>query len=178
MEEIGKRQDLIDEFKDDIRELEKQQSRKKLAEIRRKHGLDSDDDTEAGNLDCPECAYLEKLRELNKPTTGQIIGNSLLAIAGVGLSVYGVREARRSQDSANELLALQGLPAESNFGHSLAGASLGFPFISRGIYGLSRGNMSAGGYACSPSPSYYSQPSPYYSQPSPYYSQPSPYLRY
>ena len=151
---IEEYEELEDEFKDDIKELEKQQSRKKLAEIRRKHGLDSDDDTEAGNLDCPECAYIEKLRELNKPTTGQIIGNSLLAVAGVGLSVYGVREARRSQDSANELLALQGLPSESNFGHSLAGASLGFPFISRAMYGLSRGNMSAGGYACSQSGNY------------------------
>ena len=110
-------------------------------------GRDSDDDeTEAGSTDCEICEYH---REANKLTTGQKVGNTLSIIAGLGLSYYGVREARKAQSSANDLLALQGFPAENNFGYSLAGASLGVPFINHGILGLSRGNMVAGSYACS-----------------------------
>ena len=132
------------ELEDNKEDLEDQIDDNELDKIL---GRDSDDDeTEAGSTYCPECEYH---REARKLTTGQKVGNTLSIIAGLGLSYYGVREARKAQSSANDLLALQGFPAENNFGYSLAGASLGVPFINHGILGLSRGNMVAGSYACS-----------------------------
>ena len=104
-------------------------------------------DENEGSAFCLEC--LEDLRDLNSPGWGEIAGNTLLASLGVGLSVFGVAAGREAQDKSNELLALQGHPAENNFGYSLAGASLGLPYIQQGIYGLTQGNAASGGYGCS-----------------------------
>ena len=109
--------------------------------------ITGESDEDEGSGICLDC--LEELRDMNKPGWGEIAGNTLMTGLGVGLSVFGIRAARRAQNRANDLLALQGFPAENNFGYSLAGASLGLPFIQRGIYGLTQGNAAAGGYGCS-----------------------------
>ena len=134
----------LDELDDVISDLEEEMDTKKL------DALLNEDDTEA-QANCTECLMLEKMRELNKPTTGQIVGGVLSTVLGAGLSIYGVREARRSQKKANELLAWQGYPAENNAHYALQAATLGFPFISQGIYGLTQGR-----YNCANSVSPYS----------------------
>ena len=106
-----------------------------------------EEETEAGGL-CTRC--LADLRSALGPSPWQKVGSGLTAALGIGLSYFGLRESRRAQNSTNRLLALQGMPAENNFGYSLAGLSLGYPLVSQGLYGLSRGGMSQGGYGCSP----------------------------
>ena len=131
---------------DDLRE------QKANAEI---YGTSEED--ESGTI-CTHC--LADLRDLYKPSAGEIFGNVLTTGLGVGLSVLGVKAARRASDRTNELLALQGHPAQNNFGWSLAGANLGFPYIHRGIAGLTQSNASRGGFGCSPTSSPHGHPHP------------------
>ena len=104
-------------------------------------------DTEANGL-CFDC--LEEVRELDKPTWGQILGNTLSVAAGGAMSYYGYKAGKRSAASVNDLRIRQGYDALSTSGPAWAGASLGLPFISQGIYGLAGGNSQFGNYACSP----------------------------
>ena len=98
---------------------------------------------------CIEC--LRDLRAMNRRLSGsQIFGNILsMGIGGFG-SYFGHREAKMYQANTNELLSLQGHPAENNWGYSLAGIGLGVPFLARGIYGLTQGNGRRNSYNCSP----------------------------
>ena len=107
---------------------------------------------EASGL-CIEC--VQELRALSRPSGGQMFGNILSMGLGTALSVFGLKEARSSAASANEMLALQGFPAQDNFGYSMAGLSVGFPFIANGLHGLTQANASQGGYGCSPTVSPY-----------------------
>ena len=118
---------------------------------------DDDDGTEVGGL-CIKC--LSDLRQATGPSGWQRFGSGLSVALGAGLSIFGLREARRAQHSTNELLALQGMPAENNFGYSLAGLSLGYPFVARGLHGLTHGNTS--NFACNRHPSPYPHPYPTY----------------
>ena len=113
----------------------------------REIGLSDEDETEADGL-CFEC--LDELRELDKPTTGQVAGNVLSVLAGGALSYYGYRAGKREAQSLNDLRLRQGYDPVSASGLSWAGASMGLPFISNGIYGLAGGNSRFGSFACSP----------------------------
>ena len=107
----------------------------------------AEDETEASGL-CFEC--LDEIRELDKPTTGQIVGNSLSILAGGALSYFGYRAGKRGAQSVNDLRLRQGFNPLGTAGPSWAGATLGMPFIANGIYGLANGNSVLGNYACSP----------------------------
>ena len=122
------------------------------------HGEESDEEETGGRPICIDC--LQDIRALNKPSGGQIFGNALTMGLGAALSVFGVREARRSASSANELLALQGHPARNNFGYSMAGLSAGFPFMAKGLHGLTQANAAGGGYGCSQTSSPYAPMNP------------------
>ena len=111
----------------------------------RKFGLSDEEDTEADGL-CFEC--LDKLRELDEPTTGQTVGNILSVVAGGALSYYGYKAGKRAGRRTDDLRARQGYEPLGSGGLSFAGATLGLPFISNGIYGLTGGNSRFGGFAC------------------------------
>ncbi|MCY4322051.1 MAG: hypothetical protein OXC37_06600, partial [Bdellovibrionaceae bacterium] len=110
-------------------------------------GLVEEDETEAGGL-CFEC--LDELRELDKPTTGQIVGNALSILAGGALSYFGYRAGRSGAESINNTRLRQGFESLGTAGPSWAGATLGLPFIANGIYGIAGGNSVLGNYACTP----------------------------
>ena len=112
----------------------------------REVGLSDEEDTEAGGI-CFEC--LDEIRALDKPTTGQTVGNILSVLAGGALSYYGYRAGKRETQNVNNLRIAQGYDPLSSTGMSWAGAMTGLPFISNGIYGLAGGNSRFGNYACS-----------------------------
>ena len=101
------------------------------------HGTDETTEASGFCIDCVE------------ETSSNQMGGLLQFATGAGLSVFGLREARKSRRSANDLLSRQGFPAQNNFGYSLAGASLGLPFMAQGLQNL-RSNRSAVGYVCNP----------------------------
>ena len=107
--------------------------------------ISDEEETEARGL-CVEC--LSDIRGALAPSGWQRFGSGLSVALGLGLSVMGVREARRSQTGVNQLLALQGLPAENYGANSLLGAWMGVPWIAQGLGGLSRDI--APEYVCSP----------------------------
>ena len=150
--------DALEDLKNILSNIEKLKKRRteldeKIFNMENSEETEEDETgLEASGL-CIEC--VQELRALSRPSGGQIFGNVLSMGLGTALSVFGVREARRSADSANEMLALQGLPAQNNFGYSMAGLSAGFPFIQSGLHGLTQGNASQGGYGCSPTVSPY-----------------------
>ena len=115
---------------------------------------EDDGETEMGGL-CIKC--LTDLRRSAGPGPWQRFGSVLSIGLGAGFSALGLGEARRSQNATNQLLALQGFPAENNFGYSMAGLSLGYPLMSQGLRNLSRGS-----FACGPTPSPYPRPYPAY----------------
>ncbi len=108
---------------------------------------DEDEETEA-NTFCFEC--LEELRDLDGPTTGQVVGNALSILAGGAMSYYGYRAGKKEALALNNLRVRQGYDPISSSGLSWAGASLGLPFISNGIHGLAGGHSRFGSFACSP----------------------------
>ena len=116
-------------------------------QFNREIGLSDAEETEADGL-CFEC--LDELRELDKPTTGQVVGNALSVLAGGALSYFGYRAGQRETRSLNDLRLRQGYEPMSALGPSWAGASMGLPFISHGIHGLAGGNSRFGSFACSP----------------------------
>ena len=124
----------------------------------REYGEGSDEDEDESGGICISC--LKELRAMNGPSGGQVFGNVLTMGLGAALSVFGIREGRKMGAGANEMLALQGFPAQNNLGYSLAGASLGFPFIGRGLHGLTQANAARGGYGCSPTSSPHSHMNP------------------
>ena len=119
---------------------------------------EEDSTTEASGI-CVEC--LAELRSITGPGMWQKMGSGLSLLLGGVASKIGYDEAQRSQQQANQMLALQGFPAENNFGYSMAGLSVGYPLISQGLYGFTHGNASQGSYACghTPSPQPHSFPS-------------------
>ena len=110
-------------------------------------GLSTEADTESDAL-CWDC--LDEVRELDKPTTGQIVGNSLAVLAGGAMSYYGYKAGKRDARYVNDLRLRQGYAPISTAGPAWAGASLGLPFVSAGIYGLAGGHSQFGHWACSP----------------------------
>ena len=98
---------------------------------------------------CLECEYIKEWRAMQEPTLSEKVTGGISLALGAGLSYFGLREARRAQRSANDLRVEQGFAAENNFNYSLAGASIGYPFIQKGLLGLSRGNTARGGLHCS-----------------------------
>ena len=93
---------------------------------------------------CVEC--LSDIRGALAPSLWQRFGSGLSLALGLGLSVAGVKEARRSR--VNQLLALQGMSAENDGINSVLGAGLGVPLIAQGLDGLSQ--TIAPEYVCSP----------------------------
>ncbi len=127
---------------DEIDRLQEEQMNRELARL---SGEESEEDTEA-DAPCFEC--IDELRELGKPTAGQNFGNILSILAGGAMSYFGYRGGRREARTINNLRARQGFDPISSAGLSWAGASLGLPFISNGIYGLAGGNSPFGSFAC------------------------------
>ena len=110
-------------------------------------GLTEEDETEADGL-CWEC--LDEIRELDKPTSGQVAGNMLSILAGGALSYYGYKAGKSGAESVNNLRIRQGFDSLGTAGPAWAGATLGMPFIANGIYGMANGNSVLGNYACAP----------------------------
>ena len=108
---------------------------------------EDEDETEASGL-CFEC--LDELRELDRPSTGQVVGNILSIAAGGAMSYFGYQAGKSAGQRTNVLRLRGGYDPVSHQGLSWAGASLGLPFISNGIYGLSGGNSRFGSFACGP----------------------------
>ena len=140
----------------EIENLEKEIAR--LYDEQTEREISGESEEEGGSTLCLHC--LEEIRDLNKPGFGEIAGNVLTAGAGVALSILGVRAGRRAQSRANDLLIAQGYPAENNFGASLAGASLGIPFIYKGLHGLTSANAAGGGVGCAPTANPYASAHP------------------
>ena len=147
LKRLKRMEDGLDKAKERLSSLEDKQWEAENSE-------EDEEKTESSGL-CFEC--LSQLRELNAPSGWQRFGDALSLTAGVGLSIFGLREARRSQRHTNELLALQGFPAENNFSHSLAGLGLGFPFVYKGLQGMGRGS-----FGCHTTPSPYPHSFPTY----------------
>ena len=147
---------MVRRHQDKIKNLIKERDRLYAEEDERDASGESEE--EGGSTLCLHC--LEEIRDLNKPGFGEIAGNVLTAGAGVALSILGVRAGRRAQSRANDLLIAQGYPAENNFGASLAGASLGIPFIYKGLHGLTSANAAGGGVGCAPTANPYASAHP------------------
>ena len=128
-------------------ELEELISRLEDEQFDRAIGLSSAEDTEANPL-CFEC--LDEVRELDKPTTGQVVGNVLSILVGGAMSYHGYRAGKNEAVALNDLRIRQGYDPVSGSNMSWAGASMGLPFIANGIYGLAGGNSQFGSYACNP----------------------------
>ena len=107
--------------------------------------LDFGDETEGNGL-CFEC--LDEVRALDRPSDGQVLGSALSVLAGGALSYYGYKSGKQSAIDTNNLRIQQGYTTLGTAGPAWAGASLGLPFISQGIYGLAGGNSQFGSYAC------------------------------
>ena len=100
-----------------------------------------ENETEGDGL-CWEC--LDQLREMDGLTTGQALGNILSVVAGAGLSWFGYQSGKRAARATDRLRAKQGFDPLGTSGPAWAGASLGLPFISNGIYGLTNANSNLG----------------------------------
>ena len=119
-----------------------------------RYGEGSDEEkTESGGL-CFDC--LKRALEASRPSAGQQIGNALSILAGAGISAVGYNMGRRAQYDANMQRIDRGGYAARNDLYSFAGARAGFPFVHRGIYGMTRVGDPAGGWSCSPSVNSYS----------------------
>ena len=73
------KEEKLAEVEQDIRDLEDEQW-----EI----GLNGEEETEA-RAECTWCDTLEEIRALNKPTIGQIAGNTFLTAGGLALAYFG-----------------------------------------------------------------------------------------
>ena len=114
-----------------------------------RYGEGSDEEkTESGGL-CFDC--LKRALEASRPSAGQQIGNALSILAGAGISAVGYNMGRRAQYDANMQRIDRGGYAARNDLYSFAGARAGFPFIHRGIYGITKVGTPSGGWSCSPS---------------------------
>ena len=162
-------QKAIDDIKKLVQKLQKEKDKLARLEDKRDKNLFSESNELEAQAPCVGCALRDTLNSLSQPTGSQQIGSLLALGAGGLLSYAGIREARRAQDSANRLRAEQGFEAENNFNYSLAGASLGYPFIQAGYYGNSISNMSQGSAACSATIPHYYQPGYTQFHPSYYY---------
>ena len=125
----------------DAREDELEELRDKAFDIEL-----GDESTEANGV-CFEC--LDAIRELNRPSPGQTAGSILSLVAGGAMSYYAYKAGKRSVNRSNLIRAQQGFAPLSSAGPAWAGASLGLPFISHGIHGLSQANSQIGNVNCS-----------------------------
>ena len=140
LERVQRAQNQLDNLKARLISLENE-----LEDEEEERLLADDEDTEARGM-CLDC--FEDLRGAFAPSGWQRFGAGLTTALGMGLSIAGVREARRAGRSTNELLALQGFPAESYGADALLGAWTGMPWILQGLEGLSR--KTASQYVCNP----------------------------
>ena len=92
----------------------------------------------------------------SKPSSGQVLGQTLGVLAGAGVSMAGYKIGKNAQTNANMLRIQQASPALYD-GFALTGAGMGYPFMANSLYGLSRTNTPVGGWSCSPSVSPYGQ---------------------
>ena len=143
--------DEITDLLDEIAELEdqKEDKEKDLREARKKQRnaeKDSTKKTEASGL-CFDC--LKRILIASRPSTGQIIGNVANMFIGAGTSVLGYDAGRKAQTDVNMLRIQQGYEAQADY-YSLMGARAGFPYMARGLDGLTRANTPQGGWSCSP----------------------------
>ena len=150
----------------ELENLQNQLEQKRKSLHKKELSMDDSEKKPQTSSLCVDC--VRRWRSIQRSLSGsQIFGNILsTTLGGIG-SIWGINEARRSQASSNEMLALQGFPAESNFGYNLAGIGVGVPFLARGIHGLAQGNASRNAYACSPTVSPY-----------PYASHRNPFMMY
>ena len=143
LKRLKKYKKRLEELEDSLSEAEDLQMEARFADE------DEEDETEAAGL-CIQC--LKDVRKITGPGPWKRVGDGLSVALGAGLSAFGLYEARRAQNATNELLALQGFPAENNFGYNLAGLSVGWPLVAKGLYGMTHGdnvncNRSASPYA-------------------------------
>ena len=136
-EELSHQEALLDKVTDEWKDLKR---------TRRNSDAD-DEDTEAGAL-CWEC--LEELRELDGPTTGQVVGNVLSFALGGAMSYYGYKSGKREGIRVDDLRMRQGYDPMGHSNLSWAGAMSGLPFMANAVHGLAGGNSLFGNYACSP----------------------------
>ena len=137
---IEKYRDEMNELKNKLSQLEDRISEAKLK------AKEDESKTEASGL-CTDC--LKQVLRASRPTTAQTIGNILQTATGVGIGLMGYNFGKKAQYDANMLRIEQGYAPTSD-GFSLAGAQAGFPFMSRGLYGMTRANTPIGGWSCSP----------------------------
>ena len=135
-EQIHKLYERIDVKEDELEEL-----RDKAFDIEM-----GDESTEA-NAVCLEC--VDAIRELNRPSPGQVAGSIFSLVAGGAMSYYGYKAGQRSVNRSNIIREQQGFAPLSSAGASWTGATLGLPFIANGIHGLSQRNSQIGNYNCS-----------------------------
>lgn len=140
LERVQKADNNIQKLEARLEDLEQAQEDEEFEKM-----FSDEEETEAKGL-CVDC--LSDLRGALAPSGWQRLGSGLSLAMGLGLSIGGVREARRSQRQANQLLALQGFPAESAGISPLIGAYAGMPLIAQGFDGLFRDI--APEYVCSP----------------------------
>ena len=141
LKKLENRKKRKDDLEDSLRETKNERDEARYADD------DGEDETEASGL-CLKC--LQDVRKATGPSAWQRFGDGLSIALGVGLSTFGLSEARRAQRSTNELLALQGFPAENNFGYNMAGLSVGAPFVAKGIYGMTHSDNTHCNHTASP----------------------------
>ena len=146
LDKIKNRAKRISQLKDRETQLEDQLSEAQMAGLK-----GSTKDTEANGL-CFDC--LKRVLHASRPTTGQNVGNVLNLLTGAGMTAIGYNIGRRSQADLNMLRIQQGYESQHDY-YSLMGASAGFPFMARGLHGMTRTNTPVGGWACSPTMSPY-----------------------
>ena len=150
----------------ELENLQNQLEQKRKSLHKKELSMDDSEKKPQTSSLCIDC--VRRWRSMQRSLSGsQIFGNILSTTLGGLGSIWGLNESRHSQASSNEMLALQGFPAENNFGYSLAGIGVGFPFMVRGMHGLAQGNASRNAYACSPTVSPY-----------PYASHRNPFMMY
>ena len=152
-EALARMKELIKDLEEEKKLLRAAQKKLRKKELSLLSGASEEKKTSSNSL-CISCVRRWRSMQ-NKLSGSQIFGNFLSAGLGAFGSIWGVNEARRSQASANEMLALQGFPAENNFGYSLAGGLMGYPFLARGFHGLTQGNGNRNSYPCTPTVSSY-----------------------
>ena len=106
--------------------------------------------TEAQSV-CFEC--LKAYWDRSRPTTGQTVGSLLTTLTGVGMGAVGYRLGKSADEQANQLRISQGYDVQ-NDNYWLSGMGAGYPFVAKGLYGLTKPNSPMGGYVCSPSTPY------------------------
>ena len=76
----------------------------------------------------------------------QVAKGVMLSALGVGLSVLGAKYANNAQESTNKMLVWQGFSEKNNVGNTIAGVSLGLPFVAEGVHTMTTSSQNQ--YIC------------------------------